>query len=570
MTRKHYPIIRQAAALFLATALLSLAVGSAQAKAAGTLEFGSRGPEVLALQKDLLSLGFDPSGADGKFGRGTENAVIAYQDSKGLKADGKAGAATLSALNADTVAQQTTAGPNVNATNPNTLKYGDQGPRVTDLQTKLNQLGYATNGIDGRFGAGTQRAVTAFQKSNKMKADGLAGSQTLSTLDRLANQAASAAGGSASAGSTGGNTGSTGVARTLRKGVTGADVKEAQTRLKALGYYSGNIDGVYGTGSMAAVAAFQKRNGLTADGLAGSKTLARLFSPNAQAAAGPAGGTSGSASDGGGSSAGSGSSGGAASTYITLRVGSTGTEVRALQQALKNLNYNVTVDGSYGNGTRDAVIAFQKRNGLGADGVAGAATQARLFSGSAQAAAPAESAEPAGGGSGNGGSGNGGSDSNSLPPGAGQAEGPPVSSVRLLHWFNEIKPSVRVGQTIVVFDPVAKLQWELKFYSLGRHADSEPKTLADTQIMFKAFGNTNTWTPKAVYVKLPSGAWTLAAMHNVPHLSGSVQNNGFDGHLCVHFFRDMDECRRTDPNYGVQNQETIRRRWKAMTGVTVP
>ena len=69
--------------------------------------------------------------------------------------------------------------------------------------------------------------------------------------------------------------------------------------------------------------------------------------------------------------------------------------------------------------------------------------------------------------------------------------------------------------------------------------------------MYKAFGNTNTWTPKPVYVKLPSGTWTLASMHNVPHLSGSIKDNGFDGHLCVHFLRDMDECKQNDPNYGV-------------------
>ncbi|MCL1854175.1 MAG: peptidoglycan-binding protein [Clostridia bacterium] len=574
MTRHRHRIIQQAAALFLAAFLLSLAVGSAEAKAADTLEFGSHGPEVLALQKNLLSLGFDPNGADGKFGRGTESAVIAYQNSKKLKADGKAGAATLAAVNADITSQNAATGPAAaGSSNPNTLKYGDQGPRVTDLQTKLNQLGYPTNGIDGRFGAGTQRAVTAFQKANKMKADGLAGTQTLSMLEKLAGQAGPAAGGSASAGSTGANVASTDFNRTLRKGVTGADVSAAQTRLKALGYYAGNIDGVYGTGSVAAVTAFQKRNGLTADGLAGSQTIARLFSANAKPAdgSGSSGAPDGGASGNSGGN-GSGSSAGASGTYITLRVGSTGTEVRALQQALKNLNYNVSVDGSYGNGTRDAVIAFQKRNGLGADGVAGAATQARLFSSSALAAGPAEPAAGGSGsdGSGSGGSGNGGSGGNSPPAGAGQAEGPSAGSVKLLHWFNEIKPSLRVGQTLVIFDPATQLQWELKLYSLGRHADSEPKTLTDTQIMFKAFGNTNTWTPKPVYVKLPSGTWTLAAMHNVPHLSGSIANNGFNGHLCVHFFRDMDECRQTDPNYGVQNQETIRKKWKAMTGVTVP
>ena len=34
--------------------------------------------------------------------------------------------------------------------------------------------------------------------------------------------------------------------------------------------------------------------------------------------------------------------------------------------------------------------------------------------------------------------------------------------------------------------------------------------------MYKAFGNKNTWTPKPVYVQLPSGVWTLASTHNVP------------------------------------------------------
>ena len=561
MSRKHVFIIRQASAFFLAAALFCLTAGFAQAKAPATLEFGSRGPEVLALQKDLLSLGFDPSGVDGKFGRGTENAVIAYQSSNKLKADGKAGVSTLAALKSAVAAQNASsaAAAAASSTNPNTLKYGDQGPRVTDLQTKLTQLGYPTNGVDGRFGAGTQRAVTAFQKAHKMKADGLAGAQTLSTLDKLYNKASPAASEPSKAGSAD-------TPRTLRKGVTGADVKEAQVRLKALGYYAGNTDGVYGTGTMAAVRAFQKRNSLTADGLAGSQTIARLFSPNATPASG-SGGEPAAGGSGNNGSSGSGSSAGASGTYITLRVGSTGTEVRALQQALKNLNYTVTVDGSYGNGTKDAVIAFQKRNGLGADGVAGAATQARLFSGSAQAAGPAET--PASG-SGNEGSGSGGAGNSSPPAGTGQAEGPPISSVRLLHWFNEIKPSVRVGQTIVIFDPATKLQWELKLYSLGRHADSEPKTLTDTQVMYKAFGNQNTWTPKPVYVKLPNGLWTLAAMHNVPHLSGTISNNGFNGHLCVHFFRDMDECRRNDPSYGVQNQEVIRKKWKAMTGETVP
>ncbi len=62
----------------------------------------------------------------------------------------------------------------------------------------------------------------------------------------------------------------------------------------------------------------------------------------------------------------------------TLTQGSRGQEVIKLQQALKDKGYNVTVDGIYGAKTREAVIQFQKDNGLTADGIAGAKTLAKL------------------------------------------------------------------------------------------------------------------------------------------------------------------------------------------------
>jgi hypothetical protein len=52
----------------------------------------------------------------------------------------------------------------------------------------------------------------------------------------------------------------------------------------------------------------------------------------------------------------------------------------------------------------------------------------------------------------------------------------------------------------------------------------------------------------------------------MPHMSGSIKDNGFNGHLCVHFLRDMSEARKNDPNYGVANQETIRALWKSISG----
>ena len=47
---------------------------------------------------------------------------------------------------------------------------------------------------------------------------------------------------------------------------------------------------------------------------------------------------------------------------------------------------------------------------------------------------------------------------------------------------------------------------------------------------------------------------------------GNIKDNDFNGHLCVHFLRDMEEAKANDPNYGVSNQETIRALWKKISG----
>lgn len=59
-------------------------------------------------------------------------------------------------------------------------------------------------------------------------------------------------------------------------GSRGSEVTQIQTKLKRWGYYSGNVDGIYGTQTVAAVKKFQKKNGLTVDGIAGKNTLAAM------------------------------------------------------------------------------------------------------------------------------------------------------------------------------------------------------------------------------------------------------------------------------------------------------
>lgn len=65
-------------------------------------------------------------------------------------------------------------------------------------------------------------------------------------------------------------------AAVLRQGSNGGEVKEVQRRLKQWGYYTGAVDGVFGAGTKKAVIAFQKKNGLKADGVVGAATYKAL------------------------------------------------------------------------------------------------------------------------------------------------------------------------------------------------------------------------------------------------------------------------------------------------------
>lgn len=162
----------------------------------------------------------------------------------------------------------------------------------------------------------------------------------------------------------------------LRVGSTGSDVSDLQARLVELGYYSGTIDGKYAADTQAAVMEFQSRNGLTADGVAGRQTQDLLYSGAAQPKTVSASGQ--------------------AQSYVLLKQGSSGLEVRKLQGRLAELGYYAGgVDGLYGETTVNAVKAFQRANGLSGDGQAGEQTQTKLYSASARYAnTPVATANP--------------------------------------------------------------------------------------------------------------------------------------------------------------------------------
>lgn len=317
--------------------------------------------------------------------------------------------------------------------------------------------------------------------------------------------------------------------RNLKLNSTGADVRLVQTRLVELNYLS-SANGTYDSATQTAVKRFQQLHGLSQDGVAGPNTFKLLFSSTALPYSTEA------------------------SNYTSYLIdyNESANEVRTkaiqrAQLALSNLNYNVATDGKFNEAMHDALVAFQLRNGITATGVLDAATQARLYSGKANDAATAPREY--------------------LADNAGYTANPPkASDVKLLHWYNTVKPMMSSGTAFTVYDPDSGLSWKLQVLSPGRHCDSQPVTLQDTLIMQKAFDGKSSWNMHIVYVQLPNGTWCMAGMHNRPHQSNGILGNGFGGHLCVHFLRDMDETKKADPVTGVQYQNLLRDAWYNLTG----
>ena len=298
----------------------------------------SSGATVSKVQTELKALGYYYGQITGNAGPKTVAAIKSFQGKNGLTADGIAGPQTIAKIDAAYEAKGgSSSGSGSSASG---LKLNSKGTDVRNLQQDLTTLGYYWAEITGNFGAKTETAVRRFQEENGLTADGVAGTKT---LNAIAAAVARKGGTPASGGSAG---------TTLKLNSQGTKVSQLQTDLKQLGYYYAEITGNFGAKTEAAVKAFQKAKGLTADGVAGTKTL------NAIAAA---------VDKAGGSSSGSSST--------NMKLGSTGAAVSALQQNLTTLGYYYgDVTGHYGNLTQQAVKKFQKAKGLTQDGVASTAT----------------------------------------------------------------------------------------------------------------------------------------------------------------------------------------------------
>lgn len=325
------------------------------------LRMGSTGSDVSDLQARLIELGYYAGSIDGRYAADTHTAVVEFQTRNGLTADGIAGRQTQDLLYSGSAVPKYVSATD-NSDGYLLLKEGASGLEVRKLQGRLAELGYYAGGVDGIYSEATTDAVKAFQRNNGLSGDGQAGAQTQTKLysasARYANNPVATA--------------DPEQARSLSLGMTGNDVYALQQRLIDLRYLTGVADGVFGVETQQALIEFQRNNGLTADGNAGTSTLKKLAgSCKAATRVTP------SPAPGG---------------MVTLREGDTGENVYILQAYLFELGYYTgRIDGRFTEETTMAVTQFQMANGLTADGIAGKGTQGVLMGGKAI---------PAGGGGG--------------------------------------------------------------------------------------------------------------------------------------------------------------------------
>lgn len=180
-----------------------------------------------------------------------------------------------------------------------------------------------------------------------------------------------------------------------------------------------------------------------------------------------------------------------------LKVGSKGSSVTSVQNRLIELKYfNSEATGYYGHITKDAVAAFQAKNGLKADGIVG--TQVREKLESAEAVKAVED----------------------------------KLEVEKISWssMNGVIPR---GNNFTIMDVSTGKRFTAKRRGGSNHIDAEPLSSKDTAIMKSIYGNWS-WNRRAVVV-IYNGKAYAASMNGMPHGGGEISGNGFNGHFCVHF-----------------------------------
>ena len=233
------------------------ALESDTAKTTSVSSTTTKSAEVTSLQDLLSKRGFYNGPVDGIMGPQTRLAIVAAQKNYGLTTDGLAGSQTIAALESNP--NKSTEVPASATSESKTSSKSDKD--VLALQELLAKRGFYNGAIDGVKGSQTNTAIASAQKAYGLVVDGIAGSKTIAALQSDAKPAPK-------------NT--TQAANTTTANDDG--VANLQNLLTDRGFYNGPITGVLGSRTKEAIIAAQKAYGLTADGVAGSRTIAALES----------------------------------------------------------------------------------------------------------------------------------------------------------------------------------------------------------------------------------------------------------------------------------------------------
>lgn len=310
--------------------------------AAQTLELGASGETVMVLTRKLCELGYiDAPQSD--FDARVASAVRDFQTANALSPTGVADTETQQLLyTGDALSRQAYILAFSKRHAAITFKPGDEGDEVKRLQEALKLLGYYLGEADSKYGEGTRRAVEEYQRANGLNPTGRADVSTrirlyegvsISRADYVISQCAA-------------------------KGDAGSNVKSIQGKLSELGYFSGDLTGVYGDITQKAVLSFQALNSLPQTGDVDVVTYEALFSTSAISA-----------------------------DESALRPGDSGDDVFSLQTRLYELGlFTAAPNGSYDRDTETAVMLFCVANEIEISPVASSEILAAINSETARGA----------------------------------------------------------------------------------------------------------------------------------------------------------------------------------------
>lgn len=169
------------ASISLLSLTLPFIVLGMTSEALAALQEGSTGPQVIRVQKRLQKLGYFNADVTGNFGSLTKDAVIRFQQDKGLTSDGIIGGETEALLFGR--GRRSRRGSSKLDSARSSQQPDRSNENIRYLQEQLRDKGFYAGPIDGINSQETQRAVKDFQADVGLKVDGMAGPNTRLALD---------------------------------------------------------------------------------------------------------------------------------------------------------------------------------------------------------------------------------------------------------------------------------------------------------------------------------------------------------------------------------------------------